>query len=111
MKTGMKPGAIVVLHILLAVATCWSQDLSLYGEVTKKLKGKDIPAAGFKIVLIKGDKESAPAYTSRTGKYGIYVLPGPLGQFTLRIYNGDDLVRSYEVLVDKKPTRFDIKLP
>ncbi len=107
----MKLGTTLVLLLLLAVAECWSQDLSLYGEITKKFRGKDMPAAGFKIVLVKAEKESAPAYTSRTGKYGIYRLPGPLGPFTLKVYNGNDLVRSFEVNVDRRPTRFDIKLP
>ena len=72
MKTNMKLGTILILLLLLAIAVCWSQDLSLYGEVTKRLRGKDFPAAGFKSVLVKAGKESAPAYASRTGKYGIY---------------------------------------
>ena len=111
MKTTMKLGTIVVLLLQLAAAVCWSQDLALYGEITKKYRARDIPAAGFKVVLVKAGKESAPAYASRTGKYGIYSLPGPLGQFTLKVYNGNDLVKSLDITVDRKPTKFDIRLP
>jgi hypothetical protein len=111
MKTAMKLGTSVVLLLLLAVAVCWSQELALYGEITKKFRGRDIPAAGYKIILAKGNTLGAPAYSSRTGKYGIYSLPGPLGPFTVKVYNGNDFVKSYDIIVSKKPTKFDIRLP
>jgi hypothetical protein len=110
MNSRMRWGMIVVL-LFTATEACWSQELALYGEITKKYRGKDLPAAGFKIVLVRAGKESAPAYASRTGRYGIYSLRGPLGQFTVRVYNGNDFVWSHEVNIIKKPTRFDIKIP
>ncbi len=111
MKPYVKLAVVVLLQLLLGVALCWSQQLSLYGEVTKKYKGKETAAVGYKVLLVRDAKESAPAYTSRTGKYGIYELPGPFGKFLLKVYDGKTLVKSFELVIIKKPTKVDIKLP
>ena len=105
--------ALLVALVLspFLVNLTWAQEVVLYGQVSATHRGRAVPASALKIILTQDGRESKPVYTSPSGRYGVYALPGPFGSYVLKVYSGQNLLKSVAIQITKKGMRFDIRLP
>jgi len=93
----------------------WSQKIVpfIWGEVVKDINGKKISLEKMKITLSHNNNESKPIYTSPSGIYIVYAIPGSLGNtFTLKIFSKNGLLIHKEAITIKaKKTKKNIVLP
>lgn len=93
----MRGRRIVVGFVALALLICTpalSQDTHwlMYGTVTWRVNS---PAASVKLRLLQGGKETRAVYTNQEGRYGFYDVAGRPSDYTLEVWFGDRLLKTY----------------
>src|SRR5262249_9812584 len=83
----------------------------VYGKVVRNDRGREVPQSGLKIALARANSEGAPTYTSPYGTYGIYSLPGPPGEYELRVYLRETLQKNVRVSIAGRGVEVNVTLP
>lgn len=91
------PSNLIVIgfvSVLLIYTTALSRDTQwlMYGTVTW---GANARAASVKLRLLQGGQEKAVEYTNQEGRYGFLNVAGRPSDYTLEVWFGDRLLRTY----------------
>lgn len=103
---------VVIVFLLLISAVTFGQQKRwlMYGTVTWST---GTPAASTKLSLLRGGKETTATYTNQQGRYGFFGTPGQPSDYTLQVWFGSKLVRtfsSHDLQQIQRGGRFDIHL-
>jgi hypothetical protein len=111
----MRRPVFLAVGLLLAVGAgsteLGADEPYVYGKVVRHDRGREVPQSGLKVVLAQGATEGTPAHTSPYGTYGIYSLPGPPGEYELRVYSREGLRKAVRVLVGGTGNEVNLVLP